>query len=163
MVTLDRRPGGVLEERLTPEEIAELAPLRGRVAVAMPLGKMAPNGMVWDGLTERPAPSTFINWTSLLLYSAEIVGPLGFAAGWGMPVSMSRTTIAEVFLSTRLEWLWWVDSDMLFPQTMLCRMLLDVARHPQIKVLSGTARKASQWSRAGTQCFGYKRRTALWS
>ena len=54
-----------------------------------------------------------------------------------------RQAIAERFLKTNAEWLFWVDSDMAFDENILCRMLSSVLSNKGIQMLSGTARMGS--------------------
>ncbi len=105
-----------------------LAALRGKVTVSMPLGKSGPD------------PITFENFVNLCLHTERVIGDLAFIVAAGKPTVSNRQEIARRFMETGREWLFWVDSDMVFQADWLCRMLETCLAHPEIKVLSGTAR-----------------------
>jgi hypothetical protein len=125
------------------------------VAVAMPLGKVGPE------------PETFYMWSNLLLETAASKYRVDVIPSWGVPTVCNREWIVEKFLAwnwegkrpgPRADWLCWIDGDMTFDNWYLSRMLEDVAEHPEIKVLSGTARKSGN---SNTPVL-YERRDNAW-
>jgi len=116
---------------------------QGSVAVAMPLGKVGPE------------PETFNQWCALILETQRMGWRVDQIPGWGVPTVCNREQIADKFLKWRwdgqresapAQWLFWVDSDMTFGPDYLMQMLADVQEHPEIEVLSGTARMSGKGS-----------------
>ena len=105
-----------------------LQAFRGKLAIAMPLGKVG------------PVPLTFEDWTTMALMTEHVIGEVLFIPQHGMPTVANREAIASTFMRTDREWLAWIDSDMRFLPDVLCRMLALVQQMPEILVLSGTAR-----------------------
>lgn len=109
-------------------EIADLSALRGKVALAMPLGK--------DG----PPPTAYVSWSQFLVAAERHIGNVSLCQAYRMPIVATRTMIAEMFLASHCEWLFSVDYDMVFDPEIALRLLQDAIEHPKIKFVSGTAR-----------------------
>jgi hypothetical protein len=105
-----------------------LSEFRGKLAVAVPLGK------------DAPPPTAFVQWSAFLLVAENLVHDVTLCSSLRMPVIATRTYIAEVFLNSPAEWLFSVDYDMVFEPEAPLRLLVDVYRNPEIKIISGTAR-----------------------
>lgn len=131
---LDRALASIATTQLeiSKDEWARLGELYGKVAFGMPLGKLGPQ------------PTTFVKWSDLLIAAERYIGGVGLCNAWRMPVAVSREYMARVFLASEHEWLFSVDSDMVFEPSTVFRLLLDVIERPEIKMISGTARMGGE-------------------
>lgn len=114
------------------------------VAVAMPLGKFGPE------------PETHYLWSNLIVHTQRAGYRVDVIPAWGVPTVYNREVIANSFMrwdwegkepGPHADWLYWMDSDMTCDADYLTRMLADVQEHPEIRVLSGTARMSGNDNR----------------
>lgn len=104
------------------------------MAIQIPINK---NVAVAIPIAESVHPKVFQSIASVIAYSCQHdikIADIGIT--WREIIDLARNNLAESFLKTDSEWIFWMDSDMSFPPNTLVE-LFKVAEEKNAKMVTG--------------------------